>query len=349
MKLLQILAPPSGRKHPLLLLLCLCLSAPTAFAAGNHFEKTYAFESQGDIETLHVKLPLSLQEHYSAKPRHYAYGNYTVEDPGFEMASRLAGAFERRAEHLEMDEWMLLNMVVDFVQSLEYQAEAGEYPKYPVETLVDGGGDCEDTAILLAALLDQLGMDCILLSPPGHMAVGVAVQGLDAKSYLWSGKKYYYVETTGLNWSIGAIPPAYAGAAKVYALPAKADRHAVTPTGKQPSEPEAGDGDAAEAASVTVAFYRTAIQENYQGGSRVRYRFQVRLEGEDDLLSQVQEVQYRFAKADGAADPERPWTRAYASEDGFAKEWTSTESLPMHVRIFFKDGRVVQTLLRPDD
>lgn len=51
----------------------------------------------------------------------------------------------------------------------------GEYPKYPVETLVEGG-DCEDKSILLAAILRAMGYRTALLvfsGNPGHIAVGV--------------------------------------------------------------------------------------------------------------------------------------------------------------------------------
>jgi len=43
-----------------------------------------------------------------------------------------------------------------FVQkSVSYQLDpaGSEYPRYPVETLVDGVGDCEDSAILYASIV----------------------------------------------------------------------------------------------------------------------------------------------------------------------------------------------------
>jgi hypothetical protein len=55
-----------------------------------------------------------------------------------------------------------------------------EYPRYPIETLVDKGGDCEDTAILAASIIRGMGYGVVLLvfpktaDSPGHCAVGVA-------------------------------------------------------------------------------------------------------------------------------------------------------------------------------
>ncbi|MDI7278270.1 MAG: hypothetical protein QME94_20010, partial [Anaerolineae bacterium] len=53
-------------------------------------------------------------------------------------------------------------------------AEEIEYPKYPIESLMEEKGDCEDHAILMAALLKRMGYDVALLLCPGHAAVGVA-------------------------------------------------------------------------------------------------------------------------------------------------------------------------------
>ena len=86
-----------------------------------------------------------------------------------------------------------------------------EYARYPLETLVDYGGDCEDTSILMAALLKAMGYDAVLLyfsGDPGHVAVGVAGQ-FSGSYFDYQGAKYYYLETTGSGWEIGDIPPEY--------------------------------------------------------------------------------------------------------------------------------------------
>ncbi len=57
--------------------------------------------------------------------------------------------------------------------SLDTTAAYDDYPKYPLETLIDGGGDSEDASILAANLLDLMGYSTVLLGFPGHMAVGL--------------------------------------------------------------------------------------------------------------------------------------------------------------------------------
>ncbi|PSQ30775.1 hypothetical protein BRD20_06090 [Halobacteriales archaeon SW_8_65_20] len=86
-----------------------------------------------------------------------------------------------------------------------------DYTKFIIETLPELSGDCEDTAILLAAVLsaDTFGYDMILIQPPGHMAVGI--YETDPQGYYWEldGRKYSYIETTGAGWGIGDLPDEY--------------------------------------------------------------------------------------------------------------------------------------------
>ena len=77
---------------------------------------------------------------------------------------------------------------------------------FHLETLVDNGGDCEDTSILFATLVLIIGYGTVYLNPPDHMAVGVL--GNDLPGYYWkyNSRTYYYCETTGENFKIGDLP-----------------------------------------------------------------------------------------------------------------------------------------------
>ncbi|HUS79527.1 MAG TPA: hypothetical protein VM050_12805 [Patescibacteria group bacterium] len=77
-----------------------------------------------------------------------------------------------------------------------------------METLADGGGDCEDTSILTAALLNSMNHPVVLIGLPDHMAVGVDVPASGAY-YPYNGSRYYYLETTGEGWELGGIPSEY--------------------------------------------------------------------------------------------------------------------------------------------
>jgi len=82
---------------------------------------------------------------------------------------------------------------------------AKDHHRYPIETLSERLGDCEDSAYLFASLCKAAGIDVVLLRLPGHMAVGVAGD-FTGQSYTCRGKKFYYVETTRSSCDIGTIP-----------------------------------------------------------------------------------------------------------------------------------------------
>ncbi|MFQ5887689.1 MAG: hypothetical protein ACE5HY_03230 [Candidatus Hydrothermarchaeales archaeon] len=109
----------------------------------------------------------------------------------------------------------LAEHVLAFVQSLPYEGDMDEYPKYPLETLVEGGGDCEDTSILYAALMKALGYDVALLDFKDHVMVGVAFRDpvpaslIGKKSFDHNGRRYYTAETTEKYWRIGEILEEY--------------------------------------------------------------------------------------------------------------------------------------------
>lgn len=97
-----------------------------------------------------------------------------------------------------------------------------EYPKYPIETIIDGKGDCEDTAYLMASLLKGLNYDVVLVEFINHVAVAVVVnkyfydiymQDILDKDYMWrynanvnDDKYLLYIETTADNSRVGYMP-----------------------------------------------------------------------------------------------------------------------------------------------
>jgi len=142
------------------------------------------------------------------------YFSFMLSEHDRPVMRALANEFSRNAaSDLER-----INLVLTFVQSLPYVYDADskgedEYVRFPIETLVDGCGDCEDKVALLTALLYEMDVDFVLLVLPEHMAVGVHCDGVDAERYLWfHGKRYYYMETTMAGWRLGQIPDDYVNA-----------------------------------------------------------------------------------------------------------------------------------------
>lgn len=139
------------------------------------------------------------------------YVPYVTEEKNNELVRTLAGAIAEKAPRTPRER---IEFAAAFVQeAIPYIREEGEYPKYPVETLVEGG-DCEDKSILLAAILRAMGYRTALLlfrGNPGHMAVGVECPGCWGSYYQKDGVKYFYLETSSIGWSVGEIPPEYQG------------------------------------------------------------------------------------------------------------------------------------------
>ncbi len=116
-----------------------------------------------------------------------------------------------------------INFVASFVQSIEYKNDdpenaSYEYPRFPLETLKEKRGDCEDKAILTAALLESLGYNVSLIRLPQHMAVGVHLNET-IPGYSYYIDKYYFLETTTLHMTLGRIPPEYQGLTNVTVYP----------------------------------------------------------------------------------------------------------------------------------
>ena len=106
-----------------------------------------------------------------------------------------------------------------FVQSIPYTSDLkttgyDEYPRFPIETLVDNGGDCDCKSILFATLTIILGFQAVFINPPEHMAVGIL--GNNFKGTFWvypegPNQTYYYSETTESGFMIGELPFQYTG------------------------------------------------------------------------------------------------------------------------------------------
>jgi len=141
------------------------------------------------------------------------YVTHSLDDIFFQ---KLTAALSAEGEKLGFTNYQMVELATLFVQTIPYSLDIDttgreEYPRYPIETLVDGTGDCEDHAILLAELLRSMNYDAIMLhylgEPIGHVAIGVADTGnMYGYHYDHNGKSYYYIETTATGWKIGDPP-----------------------------------------------------------------------------------------------------------------------------------------------
>ena len=193
--------------------------------ASEFIEREYIWDYLDTTWTLTLSIPEFLYEYYGAKERIDTddYSVYVTHPDDDEYLSTIVREFNRIALEEGYTEEEKVNLIITFVQSLPYTSDSvttafDEYPRYPIETLVEYGGDCEDSSILTAAFLDALYYEVVLINPPEHMAVGI---GIDAYGTYWEvdGQKFFYLETTGEGWEIGEMPPEYeGGSAYIYEM-----------------------------------------------------------------------------------------------------------------------------------
>ncbi len=161
------------------------------------------------------------------------YSIYVTNPYDDSTLESIAVQFRKEAQARDMSEQELINYVITFVQYLEYQIDedangVDEYPQYPLETLYVKSGDCEDTSILLAALLKSLNHDPIIIHYPGiHTAVGLEMTSdTSLLRYYYNNRNYTYIETTR-PYQIGRIPEEFleTGAVMFNIVPAPAVRY----------------------------------------------------------------------------------------------------------------------------
>jgi len=188
-----------------------------------YIKREYKWTFKGNEYTWSPIFPKSVYDYYKNKPRPLTrdYSIYATDPYDDKLISQLVSVFRNASERDGFDKYETVNFVISFVQSLPYTPDNvttpfDEYPRYPIETLVDNGGDCEDTSILTAVLIDELGYGVVLLEIPKHMAVGVKCEESMGAHYKDDyGNSFCYLETTSKDWEIGQIPDNYKGSGAI--------------------------------------------------------------------------------------------------------------------------------------
>ncbi|ALK04536.1 MAG: hypothetical protein ACHQXK_08685 [Methanosarcina thermophila] len=179
--------------------------------------RTYSWEYKRGSWQLTLPLDDELYESYKARTRNRDYDLFASDPYDDWLIKEIANSLISLSKSCGLEESEIPGFCVSFVQSLNYTSDLQssgyeQYPRFPYETLYEGGGDCEDTAILSVALLQEIGCDVVLLELPEHMALGIKCSPEQkGRSFEYEGNNYYYLETTGTDWHIGEIPEEYEG------------------------------------------------------------------------------------------------------------------------------------------
>lgn len=191
-------------------------------AVGDYDALHFSWDYGGSTWTWDPLIPKEWWDFYASRDRPTNpsdYGVLTTDPNDKPVIKQIVCILKDAAQAGGFQDAETVEMTVSFVQSLKYVSDkAGtgydDYPKYPLETLVDQGGDCEDSSILLATLLQGLGYDTVLLLFPhvndkpnvGHMAVGIYGKDIPGTYWEYNSRRYYYIEATNSGWEIGQVP-----------------------------------------------------------------------------------------------------------------------------------------------
>jgi heme/copper-type cytochrome/quinol oxidase subunit 2 len=188
-----------------------------------YIEKSFAWDYNGKHWTWNLSIPQALYDAYKSVPVSTrtrngpgGYGFLTTTQDYYIQS--LALKLNDTANSMHYGSYDKVSFALAFVQSLQYASDNvtegfNEYPRFPIETLVDDGGDCEDTSILFASITLIMGYGTVYISPPNHYAVGILGNGLRGTSWTYpkdSNNTYYYCETTGNGFKIGQLPDEFA-------------------------------------------------------------------------------------------------------------------------------------------
>ena len=172
--------------------------------------RRYAWNYNGDTYTILIGMDVETYNSYSNRERD-KLDEMVLE--GIRGVQKLALEFRKIAEKKGWNGEQLANFVLSFVQSLPYTVDSvttgyDEFKSYAFETLVAGGGDCEDTSILAGSMLMALGYDVVLINPPGHLAFGIT-GNYGGYYFEHKEKRYFYCESTGTGFKVGNLPEEY--------------------------------------------------------------------------------------------------------------------------------------------
>jgi hypothetical protein len=179
------------------------------------YRRSYEWDYGSSSYTWEMELPRTVYRTHERRHRVYDYGAYVADEFTQQLVAGFCESVREKAVEDGFGRRETVAYVTRFVQSLPYTPDNvstgySNYPRYPVETLVDETGDCEDSSLLLASLLAGLGYRVGLLEFESHLGVGVALEdGPDNVTF--DGVGYAYVETTGNGWEIGEVPPDHDG------------------------------------------------------------------------------------------------------------------------------------------
>ena len=179
-----------------------------------NYTTEFAWDYGGSHWDWNLSIPVALYDAYVAVPDSVRI-QYGLTDFGFFTSTQdsymqtLASRLNASATQSGYGSYDEVNFVLAFVQSIPYKTDNAstlyqDYPRFPIETLVDNVGDCKSHSILFATLMLILGYDTVFINPPDHLAVGVLGNNLPGSYWPLQWQNLLLLRNHGdrvQNWS----------------------------------------------------------------------------------------------------------------------------------------------------
>ena len=120
------------------------LTQATTITPIEYYTREFHWTYGSHSPTYTIQIPKPLYEYYQQQPHERNYAAYTITERDRMVLDRIISDFK---ENTDSKSEAAYNIVA-FVRSLPYFKDDistgyDNYPRYPIETLVDNGGDCE--------------------------------------------------------------------------------------------------------------------------------------------------------------------------------------------------------------
>jgi len=187
-------------------------------------------------------------------------------------------------DSLGLDADRYAELIVSMVQGLEYRTDpVNLQPKFPIETVHDLDGDCDDKTLLAAALLAREDYDVAMLLFPAeeHMALGIRTNGAT-----YGGSGYGFIELTTPSL-IGWVPEESAAGMTLTS---------------EPMVVRIGDGALAYASGGETDGIRSAYDEAVARSNELVARIEASQSALDDLSARVKAERTELERLQAAGE-----------------------------------------------
>ena len=186
-----------------------------------YYSRSFSWNYGGNTWAWNLSIPVALYDAYAQVPDSVrtqvplsGFGYFTTTEDSYLQS--LALKMNETANQQGYSAVQTVNFALAFVQSIPYQTDLNStgyqnYPRFPVEFLIDNVGDCKSHSVLFASLTLLLGYDAVFINPPDHLAVGVLGDNLGGTYWTYNDQNYYYCETTGEGFTVGQLPDQFSG------------------------------------------------------------------------------------------------------------------------------------------